>query len=387
MQIGLVGKPSVGKSTFFNAATLASVKTASFPFTTIKANQGVAYVKIESVCKEFDLECDPKRGYCKNGYRFVPFKLFDVAGLVPEAHKGKGMGNEFLDDLRQADVLIEVVDASGTTDEKGNKCEPGSYNPENEIQFLRKEIEMWFKSIIEKNLREVTKKPLKRNDQIEELSKKLSGLGMDPREVERAIKKNIKGDLKENSLKIARILRKKTKPILIAANKADKKSAERFIPKLKEKYGAIPCSAELELVLRKAERQGIIDYVPGASKFEYLDKEINEKQKKALKFSKKKLKELGNTGVQQVLNKAVLDSFNGIVVFPVANPNSLTDQKGNVLPDAYVLPKGSTPLDLAYEIHQDIGENFIRAVDCRTNRSIGKNEELEHRDIVKIHHG
>lgn len=387
MLVGLVGKPSVGKSTFFNAATLASVQTASYPFTTIEPNEGVAYLKVRAVCDEFDLRCNPNQGFYKKGYRFIPFKLMDVAGLVPEAHKGKGMGNEFLDDLRQADVLIEVVDASGTTNEKGEKCEPGSYNPEKEIEFLQEEIEYWFKSIIDKNLGEVSRKPLKRVKKIKKLSGKLSGLGMDPKEVERLIKNNIEGELNENTLRIAKILRERTKPILIAANKADKESSSRFLPKLREKYGAVACSAELELVLRKAERKDIIEYVPGDKNFDLLGKEISKDQKKALSFTKEKLKELGTTGIQEVLNKAVLDLYGGIVVFPVAKPNSLTDQKGNVLPDAHIMPKGSTPLDLAYKIHKDIGENFIKAIDCRTNKPIGKDEELEHRDIIKIQHG
>lgn len=383
MLVGLVGKPSVGKSTFFNAATLASAETASYPFTTIEANEGVAYVKIKSVCDEFDLNCEPNRGYCKNGYRFVPFKLLDVAGLVPRAHKGKGMGNEFLDDLRQADVLVELVDASGTTDARGNKCEPGSYDPKREIAFLKEEVELWFKSIIDRALDRIGENKSKK-EKIKKLSEKLSGLGINPKEVKRIIRKESDG--LEDTLKLARDLRKKTKPILIAANKADKESAGRFLPELKGGFNAIPCSAEIELALRRADKEGIVSYMSGNDDFELLKKDIDEKRKRALEFSRTKLKELGDTGVQKILNKAVLDLYNAIVVFPVANPNALTDQKGNVLPDAYILPKGATPVDLAYKIHQDIGENFVKAVDCREGKLIGKNEPLEHRDIVKIHY-
>jgi ribosome-binding ATPase YchF (GTP1/OBG family) len=100
MLIGLVGKPSVGKSTFFKAATLAEVPIASYPFTTIKANHGIGYVKVECIDREFNTQCNPSHGFCINHWRFVPVELMDVAGLVPGASEGKGLGNQFLDDFR-----------------------------------------------------------------------------------------------------------------------------------------------------------------------------------------------------------------------------------------------------------------------------------------------
>src|SRR3989338_7459591 len=109
MLVGVVGKANVGKSTFFKAATLADVEIANYPFATIKPNHGVGFVKIDCIDKEFNIQCNPREGYCVSGYRFVPVNMIDVAGLVPGAHEGKGMGNQFLDDLNQADVLIHVV--------------------------------------------------------------------------------------------------------------------------------------------------------------------------------------------------------------------------------------------------------------------------------------
>ena len=112
MLIGLVGRPNVGKSTFFKATTLAEVQIASYPFTTIKANHGIAYVKTECIDKEFHVQCAPNHGFCINHHRFVPVELMDVAGLVPGASEGKGLGNQFLDDLRKADVFVHIVDVS-----------------------------------------------------------------------------------------------------------------------------------------------------------------------------------------------------------------------------------------------------------------------------------
>ena len=114
MLIGVVGKPSTGKSTFFKAATLAEVETANYPFTTIKPNHAVGYVKIDCVDKEFEVQCNPRMGYCLNHKRFVPIDLLDVAGLVPGASEGAGMGNQFLDVLNQANALIHVIDVSGS---------------------------------------------------------------------------------------------------------------------------------------------------------------------------------------------------------------------------------------------------------------------------------
>ena len=98
MLIGIVGKTNCGKSTFFKAATLANVEIANRPFVTLKPNQGIGFVKVECPEKQAGKKCSPNHGFCVNGERFIPIKLIDVAGLVPEAHLGKGRGNEFLDD-------------------------------------------------------------------------------------------------------------------------------------------------------------------------------------------------------------------------------------------------------------------------------------------------
>lgn len=71
----------------------------------------------------------------------MPIELLDVAGLVPGAHMGKGLGNRFLDDLRHADALIHVVDVSGTTDAEGKATR--GYDPSVDIEWLRSEIVRW----------------------------------------------------------------------------------------------------------------------------------------------------------------------------------------------------------------------------------------------------
>jgi hypothetical protein len=154
MLIGLVGKPNVGKSTFFKACTLAEVDIASYPFTTIQPNQGVGYVRVK--CPESEKKCQPNHGFCLKGERFIPVKLIDVAGLVPEAHLGKGRGNEFLDDLREADLLIHILDSSGKTNENGEPTQ--NYDINKDVEFLEKEIDMWIFGILQKNWKNLERK-------------------------------------------------------------------------------------------------------------------------------------------------------------------------------------------------------------------------------------
>lgn len=391
MEIALVGAPNSGKSTFFNAATLGNAEVGNRPFVTIKPNEGIAYVKVKCPHNELGKECNPKHGYCKGGWRFVPIKLWDVAGLVPQAWQGKGLGNQFLNDIMQAQALIHVLDASGSTDTEGNVVGVGNFNPEETLVFLEKEIAYWIKGIIERSLKEV--KHVSADESVKILAKHLSGLGISEERVKEVI--NSGGEFKgrasdwsdEQLLEFAERVRKISKPMVVAANKADLPIAERNIEKLKEKYSekkVIAVSAEAELALRKANESGLIDYVPGEADFKEL-KEMPENQKKALEYIRSRvLKKFGSTGVQQAINSVAFDLLNLIVVFPVEDQHKWCDSKGNVLPDAYLLKKGSTALDLAYKVHTEIGERFVAAIDCRTGQKIGKETQLKHLDIIKI---
>jgi hypothetical protein len=394
MLIGLVGKPSSGKSTFFKAATLAEVAIASYPFTTLEPNQGVGFVRVD--CPENDIEilkqqgkkCNPQHGFCLNGQRFVPLKLLDVAGLVPEAHKGKGRGNEFLDDLREADLLIHILDVSGKTDAQGNPTQ--DYDITKDVSFLVQEIEMWIVGILKRNWTS-----LKRKARAEKFSKvlaeQLSGLKIreeDVKEIMNKLQLEEKPEWQEKQIiEFAKEIRNKSKPIIIAANKSDTKKAEQNIDKIKKEFPdlfVVPCSADSELALREAAKAGLIEYIPGDSKLE-IKGELSEKQKKALETIKKDvLDKYGDTGVQEILNKAVFSFLNYIVVFPVENENHFSSKKNNILPDAYLLPPDSKALDLAYAIHSDIGNNFVSALDARTKRKLSKDSILKNRDVVKI---
>ncbi len=390
MLIGLVGKPSVGKSTFFKAATLAEVEIASYPFTTIKANAGIGYVRVECIDKEFNMDCKPNHGFCINSNRFVPVELMDVAGLVPGASEGKGLGNQFLDELRQADVFVHLVDVSGTLDVEGKPTE--NHDVCKDIEFLEDELNKWFYNIFMKVWKSFARKAEIEDMKFSEaVAKQFSGLKVNENSVKDVLL-NLNFSEKpsnwtEEQLKEFAIeLRKKSKPMIIAANKIDTENGEKNYNKLIEKFPdlmIVPCSADSELALREAAKSELIEYIPGDDFFK-VKGELSDKQKSALENIKKLLKKYGGTGVQEVLNMAVFNLLEYLAVFPVDSANKLTDSKGNILPDCFLLPSGSTALDFAFHLHTDFGNNFIKAIDARTKRALGKNYELKHRDVLEI---
>ncbi len=393
MQIGVVGKPSSGKSTFFAAATMIDVGIANYPFTTIEPNKGTGFVRVECIDKEFNVQCNPRHGYCKNGIRHVPVELVDVAGLVPGAHLGKGKGNAFLDDLRQAAVLVHVVDASGSTNEKGEPVAAGSHDPCKDIEFLETEIDLWFLGIIEKNWGKLAKMPLGGTAAtVAALAQALSGIGGGEATVEKTLQKTGLIEKKlgewtgEEKMEFATKLRETSKPIVIAANKMDIAGSKENLEKMREKFPKktiIPCSGFAELALKKAAKEGFIDYQPGNPKFEKL-KELNEKQEKMLSLVEEKvLSEFGSTGVQEVLDKTVFDALGYIAIFP-AGAKKLADSEGNVLPDCLLMPGDSTAQDFAFKLHTDMGKGFIRAIDVKKKTMVGKGHLLKHRDAVEI---
>jgi len=396
MLIGIVGKPSAGKTTFINAACMTSYKTADYPFTTIEPQPGVAYVRVDCVCKDFGVQDNPKNSICIDGIRFVPINLLDVAGLVPDAWKGRGRGNKFLDDLRRADALIHVVDFTGSLDAEGRPIEPGSRDPLEDIKFLEKEITMWMLGIIKSDWRRITGRvKSNREDFSKLLEVRLSGLAINRYHIKSAINLAKLDDSKvaqwtEDDIYIfVDTLRKVSKPIIIAANKIDspiaQKNFERLSRELKD-LTIIPTTALGEYLLKTLAKKGQIRYIPGDNTFEIIDTQgLSEKIIQKLDLLKEKvLDKYGSTGVQKVLEETVFNVLEMICVFPVEDVNKLTDHHGNVLPDAFLIKKGTTAREFAYKIHTSLGETFIHAIDARTKRRLSENYILQHRDVIKI---
>jgi len=380
MIVGIVGKTNVGKSSFFKAATMIDVEIADRRFVTINPNIGIGFVIVDCVCREFGVRCNPKNGVCKDGKRFVPVRLIDVAGLIPGAHEGKGLGSKFLDDLRQASVFIQIIDSSGLTDAEGKPTQ--DYDPAFDVEFVQEEIDLWFADIIKRAITKIGKVE-SRAEMIQLLAEQLSGLEITKKHVDAALEKASLNDID----KFARVIRKVSKPMLVAANKIDLEPSQKNFEGLKERFKdtlVIPTTADYEIALKKAAEAGMIEYLPG-NNFKILDpSRITEKQLMALGKIKTVIEKYGSTGVQDCLNKAVFDLLNYIIVYPVEDENRLIDKKGNVLPDAFLVPKGTTALELAFRIHSDIGEKFIAAIDIRTRRRLGKDYELKNNDVIRI---
>ena len=389
---GIVGKPNVGKSTFFSAATLVHVPIANYPFTTVKPNRGMAFLRAR--CPHVDLgkSCAPKNAPCEAGVRLVPVELLDVAGLVPRAHEGRGLGNQFLDDLRQASALIHIVDATGATDFEGNAVPPGSHDTREDLRFLEEEIAHWMRAILLRGWEKVSRQAELDDTPMERVvHARLTGLGLTEAQVKLAL-----GDsaldarpskwTEEDLLRLAGNLQRRGKPMLVAANKADAAAPEALEHLTSTPgYRVVPCSADYELALRRAAKAGLIAYEPGAEKFEFVSGgNLTAPQRTALEHILAFLVRMRGTGVQRCIEEVVRGVLHLITVYPVEDETHWTDKQGNVLPDAFLVPKGATARDLAYRVHTDLGEHFIRAIDARTKRVVGQTHELQEGDVVKI---
>jgi ribosome-binding ATPase YchF (GTP1/OBG family) len=393
--IGIVGKPSSGKSTFLNAACLTSAKVGNYPFTTVEPNPGVAYVRIACPCQELKVECNPQNALCVGGVRLVPINLLDVPGLVPDAHKGKGLGNKFMDSLFRASGLIHVIDASGSLDAEGREVEAGTWDPLEDITFLERETVMWLHTIIQRYWRQISGKVKAEKSSITDLlAEKLTGLGISLEHLKKAVLSSALNDRnvgtwsKEDQLSYTKEVLKIAKPTVIAANKIDRETTAENIVRLKEDYDGevIPCSALGEFALRKLAESGDIVYRPGDGSFTIQDnsKMSAPTKEKILKLQTSVLKKYGSTGVQATIDHMVFERLGLIGVFPVEDVAKYSNHKGDVLPDVFLVPIGTTAKELAFKIHTDLGNTFIHAVDARTKRRLSDNHELKNGDIIRI---
>ncbi|MEZ0319465.1 MAG: redox-regulated ATPase YchF [Pyrobaculum sp.] len=392
VQIGVVGKPNAGKSTFFAAATLKDVKISPTPFTTIDPNIGVGYARIDD-CPCDKLPCRPVSYSVVDGVCFAPVELIDVAGLVPGAWQGRGLGNQFLDHLRRAPVLIHVVDASGGTDEEGRLVKPGTHDPVRDVEFLEKEVDMWIASILKRDWDKVVRLvEFSKKNIVEVLLDKLAGLGVSRAHVEKAlevadlVKKPPSKWSDEDLYKFSYAARALSKPIVIAANKIDVPEGEEGFKKIREAYPervVVPTSAEAELALRRAAARGLIKYKPGDGSFEVVG-QLSPQQRAVLEKIEDLLKKWGSTGVVKAVNSAVFDALKYVTVYPVEDEKRLSDRAGNVLPDLLLVPHTYTARDVAYVIHTDLGERFVAAIDVRTGKRLAADEPVTHGLILKI---
>ena len=385
LSLALAGKPNAGKSTFYRAATMADADVGNYPFTTIDPNRGVSHVRAECPCLDRETRC----GNCRDGARYVPVELVDVAGLVPGAHEGRGLGNQFLDALSNADAILNVVDASGGTDAEGEPVETGEYDPVEDVDFIEEELDLWLAGIVERNWESVSRGARAPDFDLEDaLLALLTDVGASDAEATATLRAveypdNPEQWTEEDRERLARALRERSLPIVVVANKSDV-APEGNVQRLREAADyVVPATAEGELALRRADEAGLVRYRPGDPDFEVTG-ELSADQEAGLEQVRGVMERFGGTGVQTALDTAVYDLLDHLTAYPVENDTRWTDGQGEMLPDALLLPRGSTPRDLAYAVHSDIGDGYIHAVDARANRRIGEDTELEEGAVVKI---
>jgi len=393
VQVGVVGKPNTGKSTFFSAATLVQVAIANYPFTTIKPNHGISYVRSKCVHPGLGVTDNPKNSKCIDGERFIPVDLVDTAGLVLGAWEGRGLGNRFLDEVRKADALIHVIDTSGSTDLDGKPVKMGSHDPLEDVKFLEHELDMWMVQILQKEWDKLAKKAeMAGEDPAKIVSEKLSGLGIREFQAEAALKQVGIGEKpsawsKEDLLRLVESLRKLAKPMLLVANKMDLPYSEDNLKRLLDTgLPTIPACSEAELALRRATEKGLISYHPGDSDFTIgSNARLSPEQKTALEMIRDRvLKVQGTTGVQNAINSAFFKLLDMIIVYPVEDPERLTNHDGEVLPDAYLVPRGTTLKQMASMIHTELGAQMLYGVNVRDKMRLADTYLLKDGDVVSI---
>ena len=387
LSVALAGKPNAGKSTIYRAATMADVEVGNYPFTTIDPNRGVATPRTDCPCLDREERCGSDG--CRDGKRYVPASLLDVAGLVPGAHEGRGLGNQFLDALTDADVVLHVVDASGGTTPEGEPVEVGTHDPVEEVDFVETELDRWFAGIVARNWESIERKSRSPDFDLDEaLTDVLTGLGATRGQVAASMRATTYPEdpvawTDEDRAALASDLRSRSLPTVVVANKADVAPAENLERLLSRDRRVVPATGEGELALRRATDADLVRYDPGDPDFDVTG-DLSPDQRAGLDDVRSVMDRYGGTGVIGAMNAAVYDELDRVTVYPVQSEGRWTDGQGNVLPDAHLLPRGSTPRDLAFAVHSDIGEGYLHAVDARRGRRIGDDHELSEGDVIRV---
>ena len=395
IKIGIIGKTNTGKTTFFNSATLSSTEISTYPFTTKKPQTGTGQAITLCVHMEFNVQDEPNNSKCVDGWRYIPIELIDLPGLIKDAWKGKGLGNQFLSIAAQSDALLHVVDCSGSIDSTGKISEPGSGDPVSDFADIEEELVMWYQKILEGNRDKLSKNIRDGVEKVDALTELYQGIGVKKPHVIQALKITNLEDIEFDDFEMgqtkefAKILRKISKPTLIVANKIDVLGADKNFNRLRERYNeviTVPASADSELTLRRAEQQDLIKYSPGSEQFDIVKpEELNDKQTNALNFIKQDIMgEYMRTGVQFAINVTVFKLLKMNAVYPVADENRLSDKKGHILPDLILLKNGATVKDLANEIHTGLSKGLLHAKDLRYNLRLPTHYQLRDRDVISL---
>jgi len=246
---------------------------------------------------------------------------------------------------------------------------------------------MWVYGILAKHWARMERQAQSHSFSIHQgLAEVFAGLGVTAEEVRKAERETgieLLHAKEEDLIAFCGTLMKESKPMLPVGNRVDL-APESLVASLAGVVSLF-ASAAGELALRNAAQAGVVSYVPGILRSLILRQDaLNPAQRAGLDRIAAVMKRYGGTGVQQALNRAVFDLLSMIVVYPVEDETHFANKKGEVLPDAFLLRKGATPRDLAFQVHTDIGRGFLYAVDARTRMRVKDTHELRDGDIIRI---
>ncbi|MGP8114843.1 MAG: TGS domain-containing protein, partial [Methanoregula sp.] len=263
----------------------------------------------------------------------------------------------------------------------------GNHDPAEDVKFLEYEMTMWVYGILEKHWSRLSRQASVKTFSIHQgIAEVFTGLGITPEDVHEAellLKIDLVHAQMESLVPFCAQMVRISKPMLVVGNKIDETPEA-----LREKLAAQKVSfvsAASELALRNAATAKVIKYLPGDKEFRVTEGvTLSAPQKAGLAKIAEVMKKNNGTGVQDTINRAVFELLDRIVIYPVEDEHKFCNKQGDVLPDAFLMKKGSTPHDLAFQVHTDIGKGFLYAIDARTKMRIKENHLLKDGDIIKI---
>jgi GTP-binding protein YchF len=320
-QIGIVGLPNVGKSTLFNAITKSQVEAANYPFATIDPNVGVVAVPDERLAKLSAQE---------NSEKIVPttIEFVDIAGLVSGAHKGEGLGNQFLSHIREVDAILEVVRLF--TDDDIIHVN-GNVDAKRDIETIGIELQLADLANVEKRL-ESNAKQVKAGDRDAKIRQAVLEKYKAALEAGKMANTVVLNQEEKAASKDVQLLT--TKPFLLAANATYNISTKKY----ESKDGNDINTALLG--------EGFGDVILVDAKLETELAQLNDEERGEY------LKELGLTesGLDRIITAAYKTL--GLITFITAGPKETK---------AWTCPAGTKAPQAAGVIHTDFERGFIRA--------------------------